>query len=138
MASTVVRPVAPAAPSGALFDFLYLVVPGVVWGASFLFIAEGLTAVGPAGEPAPRAAGAAPGAPVGTVLLAGHVDSERQGAGALFALGLAAFAAHLAWQIARIDIGDPESCLKMFRANRDAGLILFAALLLDAAARRMF
>jgi 4-hydroxybenzoate polyprenyltransferase len=60
------------------------------------------------------------------------------GAGALFALGLAAFAAHLAWQIARIDIGDPESCLKMFRANRDAGLILFAALLLDAAARRMF
>jgi hypothetical protein len=32
------------------------------------------------------AAGAAPGAPVGTVVLAGHVDSERQGAGALFAL----------------------------------------------------
>jgi 4-hydroxybenzoate polyprenyltransferase len=60
------------------------------------------------------------------------------GAGIVFALGLAAFAAHLAWQIACIDIADPESCLKVFRSNRDAGLILFVALLLDAAARRMF
>jgi 4-hydroxybenzoate polyprenyltransferase len=60
------------------------------------------------------------------------------GAGLVFALGLAVFAAHLAWQIARIDIGDPESCLKIFRSNRDAGLILFAALLLDAAAHRVF
>jgi 4-hydroxybenzoate polyprenyltransferase len=60
------------------------------------------------------------------------------GTGIVFALGLAAFAAHLAWQIVRIDIADPESCLKIFRSNRDAGLILFAALLLDAAARRMF
>ena len=60
------------------------------------------------------------------------------GAGIVFALGLAAFAAHLAWQIARIDIADPDSCLRMFRANRDAGLILFAALILDAAVRRAF
>jgi len=60
------------------------------------------------------------------------------GAGVVFALGLATFAAHLAWQIVRIDIGDPESCLKIFRSNRDAGLILFAALLLDAAAHRVF
>ena len=60
------------------------------------------------------------------------------GAGVVFALGLAAFAGHLAWQIVRIDIGDPESCLQIFRANRDAGLILFATLLLDAAAHRVF
>jgi 4-hydroxybenzoate polyprenyltransferase len=60
------------------------------------------------------------------------------GGGVVFALGLAAFAAHLAWQIARIDIADPDSCLAMFRSNRDAGLILFAALILDAAVRRAF
>jgi 4-hydroxybenzoate polyprenyltransferase len=60
------------------------------------------------------------------------------GGGVIAALGLAAFAGHLAWQTARIDIADPESCLRMFRANRDAGLILFAALILDAALRRAF
>jgi 4-hydroxybenzoate polyprenyltransferase len=59
-------------------------------------------------------------------------------AGVAFALGLAAFAAHLAWQIATIDIDDPESCLRIFRSNRDAGLILFAMVVLDAAAKRAF
>jgi len=54
-------------------------------------------------------------------------------AGPVFVLGLAAFSTHLAWQIARIEIDNPESCLRMFRANRDAGLIVFVALLLDAA-----
>jgi 4-hydroxybenzoate polyprenyltransferase len=58
-------------------------------------------------------------------------------AGTVFALGLAAFAGHLAWQIVRIEIDDADSCLRVFRSNRDAGLILFAALLLDAAAKRM-
>jgi 4-hydroxybenzoate polyprenyltransferase len=60
------------------------------------------------------------------------------GAGLVFTLGLVAFAAHLAWQIVRIDIASPDSCLAMFRSNRDAGLILFAALILDAAVRRAF
>ena len=55
------------------------------------------------------------------------------GASLVFALGLAAFAAHLAWQIVRLDIGDPDNCLKVFKSDRDAGLILFAGLVLDAA-----
>ena len=57
------------------------------------------------------------------------------GAGFVFALGLAAFAGHLAWQIVRLDIGDPDNCLAVFKSDRDAGLILFAGLLLDAALR---
>jgi 4-hydroxybenzoate polyprenyltransferase len=60
------------------------------------------------------------------------------GAGVVFALGLAAFAAHLAWQIVRLDIGDPDNCLAVFKSDRDAGLILFAGLVLDAALRRVF
>jgi 4-hydroxybenzoate polyprenyltransferase len=57
------------------------------------------------------------------------------GAGLVFALALLAFAAHLAWQIVRLDINDPANCLAVFKSNRDAGLILFAGLVLDAALR---
>jgi 4-hydroxybenzoate polyprenyltransferase len=59
----------------------------------------------------------------------------RAGGGLVFALGLAAFALHLAWQVARLDIDDPVNCLALFKSNRDAGLILFAGLALDAALR---
>jgi 4-hydroxybenzoate polyprenyltransferase len=58
------------------------------------------------------------------------------GAGPVFALGLAAFTAHLTWQIVRLDIADPDRCLALFKSDRDAGLIFFAGLLLDAALRR--
>jgi 4-hydroxybenzoate polyprenyltransferase len=54
------------------------------------------------------------------------------GAGMLFWLGLAAFAAPLAWQIARLDIRAPAVCLAVFKSNRDAGLMLFAAMVADA------
>ena len=55
------------------------------------------------------------------------------GARMIFAIGLAAFGGHLAWQIIRLDIADPDNCLVVFKSNRDAGLILFAGLVLDAA-----
>jgi 4-hydroxybenzoate polyprenyltransferase len=47
-------------------------------------------------------------------------------------IGLAAFAAHLIWQIRRLQTGDPALCLRVFKSNRDAGLLLFAGLLADA------
>jgi 4-hydroxybenzoate polyprenyltransferase len=59
------------------------------------------------------------------------------GAGIIFAIGLLAFAAHLGWQIVRLDISDPDRCLALFKSDRDAGLILFAGLLLDAALPRL-
>ncbi|QCI65757.1 4-hydroxybenzoate octaprenyltransferase [Phreatobacter stygius] len=49
--------------------------------------------------------------------------------------GLAAFALHLAWQVARIDIADPALCLRLFKSNRDAGLIFLAGLMAEAALR---
>jgi 4-hydroxybenzoate polyprenyltransferase len=59
------------------------------------------------------------------------------GAGIVFALGLCAFATHLCWQIIRLDIADPDNCLAVFKSDRDAGLIFFASLLLDAALRHV-
>jgi 4-hydroxybenzoate polyprenyltransferase len=50
-------------------------------------------------------------------------------------IGLAAFATHLAWQIRRLQIGNSALCLKLFKSNRDAGLLLFAGLLVDAVLR---
>ena len=50
-------------------------------------------------------------------------------------IGLAAFAAHLVWQIVRLDISNPALCLRVFKSNRDAGLLLFAGLLADAVMR---
>jgi 4-hydroxybenzoate polyprenyltransferase len=55
------------------------------------------------------------------------------GGGTIFALGLAAFAVHLGWQVRHLDIDNPAKCLALFKSNRDAGLILFGAMLVDAA-----
>jgi 4-hydroxybenzoate polyprenyltransferase len=63
------------------------------------------------------------------------ISGVLAGAGVVFALGLVAFAGQLAWQTARIDIDDPDDCLRLFKSNRDAGLILFAGMLADAYVR---
>ena len=58
------------------------------------------------------------------------------GAGVVFAAGVALFAAHLGWQVRRLDIADPALCLTVFKSNRDAGLLLFAAIVLDGLLRQ--
>jgi 4-hydroxybenzoate polyprenyltransferase len=54
------------------------------------------------------------------------------GGGAIFLIGILGFAVHLTWQVMRLDINDPAHCLMLFKSNRDAGLLLFGAMLLDA------
>jgi 4-hydroxybenzoate polyprenyltransferase len=65
------------------------------------------------------------------VLLIG-LSGAAAGTGIVFMLGCIVFGAHLGWQIERLDIDDPDLCLRLFKSNRDAGLILFAALIGDA------
>jgi 4-hydroxybenzoate polyprenyltransferase len=57
------------------------------------------------------------------------------GCGWLAYAGLTAFAAHLIWQIRSIRIDDGVLCLRLFKSNRDAGLLLLAGLAADAIAR---
>lgn len=54
------------------------------------------------------------------------------GAGVFSVLGLLGFAFMLYRQVRLLDINDPAGCLKLFKSNRDAGLILFAGLSADA------
>ena len=54
------------------------------------------------------------------------------GLGPLFYAVWLAFAAHLAWQARRLRIDDPALCLRLFKSNRDAGLILFLAIVAGA------
>ena len=60
------------------------------------------------------------------------------GAGPVFVVGCIVFGAHLGWQVDRLDIDDPDLCLKLFKSNRDAGLILFAALIGEALYQNYF
>jgi 4-hydroxybenzoate polyprenyltransferase len=57
------------------------------------------------------------------------------GAGIAAWIGLALFAVQLGWQVWRLDISDPALCLRIFKSNREAGLILFAGLAIDAVMR---
>jgi 4-hydroxybenzoate polyprenyltransferase len=71
------------------------------------------------------------------VVLTG-LSGAAAGAGPVFVVGMIFFGAHLGWQIERLDIGDPDLCLRLFKSNRDAGLILFAALIGDAVYKSYF
>ena len=51
--------------------------------------------------------------------------------GPVFFAGVALAVAHLIWQIRSLDIDDSGRCLKLFRSNRDFGLIVFVAIVVD-------
>ena len=59
-------------------------------------------------------------------------------AGTAFLLGMVAAGAHLAWQIATLNIDDPENCLQRFRSNRDFGALVLGAILIDMALATIF
>jgi 4-hydroxybenzoate polyprenyltransferase len=70
---------------------------------------------------------------VSVILLSAAVITAK--AGFFAQLGVAGFAIHLGLQGKKIDMADGRKALKLFRSNRDAGLILFAGLALDVAVR---
>ncbi|PLX44229.1 MAG: 4-hydroxybenzoate octaprenyltransferase [Hyphomicrobiales bacterium] len=47
-------------------------------------------------------------------------------------LGLLAMALHMLWQLSRLQTDNAARCLQLFRANREAGLLFFAGIVLDA------
>ncbi len=53
------------------------------------------------------------------------------GAGLAFLLGMAGAAVQLGWQVASLDMDDAENCLRRFRSNRDFGVIVLGAILID-------
>jgi 4-hydroxybenzoate polyprenyltransferase len=56
---------------------------------------------------------------------------EAAGGGGIALIGWLAYAAHLAWQASQIEGAEPAAALRLFRSNRDAGLILFAGIALQ-------
>ncbi|MBL8590954.1 MAG: 4-hydroxybenzoate octaprenyltransferase [Methylobacteriaceae bacterium] len=59
------------------------------------------------------------------------------GAGLMSWLGLFAFSLHLMWQSRKLAAVDATTALMLFRSNRDAGLLLFAGLFVDALTRAL-
>ena len=53
------------------------------------------------------------------------------GGGAIALIGWLAYAGHLAWQLSKVEGADAATALKLFRSNRDAGLLLFAGIALQ-------
>ncbi len=70
-----------------------------------------------------------PGSTIGAVLAGLALHSA--GSGSVATIGWAAYVAHLAWQVARMDAARPATALRLFRSNRDAGLLLFLGLALQ-------
>ena len=68
----------------------------------------------------------------GATVFLGAIAILAGGAGIIGMFGLIATGLHLVWQIMSLDMDDPHQCMILFRSNRNAGLILFFALMLDS------
>jgi 4-hydroxybenzoate polyprenyltransferase len=66
------------------------------------------------------------------LMLAGGLAA---GLGVAFVLAMLVTGAHLVWQLRNLDIDRPLVCLKLFKANRDTGALIAAALVIGALAR---
>jgi len=55
------------------------------------------------------------------------------GAGLAFLIGMGIAGAQLGWQVATLDIDNADNCLRRFRSNRDFGLLIFVAVVIDMA-----
>ncbi len=67
-----------------------------------------------------------------TIVLLG-LSGALAGAGVLFFTGLLPAGAHLGWQIKSLKIDNSDTCLRLFRSNRNFGFIILAALLAEQA-----
>ena len=56
------------------------------------------------------------------------------GASPVYFAALVPAALHFGWQARRLDINDPHNCLRLFKSNREAGLLLLLAPLCEALA----
>lgn len=61
-------------------------------------------------------------------VLSAGLAGAAAGLSPLFYVGLVAYAAHLAWQVGALRPDDGALALKLFKSNREAGLILLAAI----------
>jgi 4-hydroxybenzoate polyprenyltransferase len=57
------------------------------------------------------------------------------GGGLIALIGWLAYTGHLAWQVSKVEGADVATALRLFRSNRDAGLILFAGIALEGWAK---
>ena len=65
----------------------------------------------------------------GAAVLLWGAAGHAAGLGAMFWVGLAAAAAQLAWQAARVATEDPADCLRKFRSNRAVGWLMLAGII---------
>ena len=53
-------------------------------------------------------------------------------------MGIWAFGMHLSWQLGKLDIDNAETCLWLFRTNRNAGLLPILGFIFAFALQMMF